>query len=240
MGYVLPPWMYVPALFSHRIFSIGELVSLSMPGQQLLIINSYKVAMELLDKRGSLYSDRPQPPSAQLAGYTNMMPLLAYGDRFREQRRTVNHLIGSRASVDNFAPLQEASTSTFLLWLLESPAEFEPHIRRCVLLHRQLRCHVSQGFTDLLVLLSLRSRAATLWAKTPLEIRSFCRWKSQRATFRSQLCPAPSSLILFPSVRAPSLMYLVERGLMPCQYAMSRGGSPEVDGARHWGNIKKA
>ena len=38
----------------------GALVYLSVAGQKMLVLNSHKVAADLLDRRGTIYSDRPQ------------------------------------------------------------------------------------------------------------------------------------------------------------------------------------
>lgn len=38
----------------------GELTFLSAFGRTLLIVNSFEAAVDLLDKRGHLYSDRPR------------------------------------------------------------------------------------------------------------------------------------------------------------------------------------
>jgi len=35
-------------------------MSLQMPGRNLVILNSTKAAIDLLDKRSAIYSDRPQ------------------------------------------------------------------------------------------------------------------------------------------------------------------------------------
>ena len=37
----------------------GDLIYLNAAGQPVVIINSQKVAVELLDRRGAIYSDRP-------------------------------------------------------------------------------------------------------------------------------------------------------------------------------------
>jgi len=37
----------------------GPLVYLSVAGQKMLVLNSHKVAADLLDRRGTIYSDRP-------------------------------------------------------------------------------------------------------------------------------------------------------------------------------------
>lgn len=45
-----------------RIFSIfaGELVYLNVFGQGILFVNTYEAAVDLLEKRGAIYSDKPK------------------------------------------------------------------------------------------------------------------------------------------------------------------------------------
>ena len=38
----------------------GELVYLNIFGQGLLFVNSYEAAVDLLEKRGAIYSDKPK------------------------------------------------------------------------------------------------------------------------------------------------------------------------------------
>ena len=104
-------------------------MSISMMGQPLVVVNSHKVAVDLLDKRSAIYSDRPQMPSAEIIGYTNVLPLMQYGDRFRDLRRMYGSALGSRSLVERFAPLQEASAHRFLYRLLTDPADFVNHIK---------------------------------------------------------------------------------------------------------------
>ena len=42
-----------------RWFRPGDLIYLNGAGQPIVIINSQKVAVELLDRRAAIYSDRP-------------------------------------------------------------------------------------------------------------------------------------------------------------------------------------
>ena len=93
-------------------------------------MNSFKAASELLEKRSAIYSDRPQLPSAQYIGYTNMLPFVAYGDRFQEHRRLISQVIGSRSLVERFSPLQEHATHAFLHRLLVNPEDFAEHIKK--------------------------------------------------------------------------------------------------------------
>lgn len=40
--------------------SIGDLVYITVAGQGMLVMNSHKVAADLLDRRAAIYSDRPR------------------------------------------------------------------------------------------------------------------------------------------------------------------------------------
>ena len=47
-------------LFVLMFLSAGDLVYISAMGQQIVLLNSYKVAYDLLVQRASIYSDRPR------------------------------------------------------------------------------------------------------------------------------------------------------------------------------------
>lgn len=44
----------------------GDLLYIEILGQKILVINSEKIAQDLLDKRSQTYSDRPQVPMVTL------------------------------------------------------------------------------------------------------------------------------------------------------------------------------
>ena len=96
----------------------------------MVIINSFKMASDLLDKRSTIYSDRMQAESAKFIGYTDTLAVMSYGDRFREHRRIMARVIGSRAQVEKFGGLQEHATHQFLNTLLQDPAHFVDHIKK--------------------------------------------------------------------------------------------------------------
>ena len=103
---------------------------ISLVGRPTVIINSVSVASDLLDKRGSIYSDRPQMPSFELIGYANMLPFVKYGDRSREHRRMISQVIGSHSLVEQFALLQERATHAFLGRLMAHPEGLLDHINK--------------------------------------------------------------------------------------------------------------
>ena len=107
-------------------------MQISMMGRPVVIVNSAKVASDLLDKRSTIYSGRSQSESAKYIGYADIVSFLPYGERFREHRRIMAKVIGSRAQVEKFGGLQEHVTHKFLNKLLEDPEHFVEHIKKCV------------------------------------------------------------------------------------------------------------
>ncbi|KAJ7493339.1 cytochrome P450 [Mycena galericulata] len=109
----------------------GDISSVSVFGQQLTIINSAQVAMDLLDKKSSMYSDRPVVPmGGELVGWKNTLVLTPYGDRFRNYRRLAHSLFGSKSTMASFEPLEEIETHRFVKRLLANPDGLKDHIRK--------------------------------------------------------------------------------------------------------------
>ncbi|KAF9026841.1 cytochrome P450 [Hymenopellis radicata] len=109
----------------------GNIVSLNILGQRILVINSARVAVDLLEKRGSIYSDRPTSPmGGELVGWKNTLVLLKYGPRFRAGRRMAHQLFGNHATMKKFHPVEELETRRFLKRLLVKPTELDAHIRK--------------------------------------------------------------------------------------------------------------
>ena len=107
-------------------------MSITVPGQRIVIINSYQIAVDLLEKRGAIYSDRPSLVSADIIGYSGITPALAYGEHFKEHRKMLSQTIGTRSHVDRLASLQIHEVRRFLGRLRKDPENFVEHIKRYV------------------------------------------------------------------------------------------------------------
>ncbi|KAJ6627486.1 cytochrome P450 [Mycena sp. CBHHK59/15] len=117
--------------FSKWSDTYGDLCSVTVLGQPIIIIGSAKVAVDLLDKRSAIYSDRPVcTMGGELVGWKNTLVLLPYGDRFRRFRRLFHNLIGSRAAMKQFLPAEEVETHKFLRRVLAKPDDLSTHIRK--------------------------------------------------------------------------------------------------------------
>jgi hypothetical protein len=114
-------------------FLPGDLCSVTVLGQPIIIISNAKVAADMLDRKSSMYSDRPILQMAgDLVGWKHCVCLLPLGDRFRRHRRYFHRLIGSNSTMKQFQPMQELETRRFLHRLLNEPDDLYSHIRRYV------------------------------------------------------------------------------------------------------------
>ncbi|KAI0717422.1 cytochrome P450 [Cerioporus squamosus] len=108
----------------------GDLVYLNVFGQGLLFVNSYDAAVDLLEKRGAIYSDKPRMIMAgELCGCENMIGLTPYGDRLRRQRKLMLQALGANR-IESYHPLLEIQTHNLLQGILNSPDDTASIIRR--------------------------------------------------------------------------------------------------------------
>lgn len=115
-----------------HVVSLGELVGASLLGQPLLILNSARVAYELLDKKGALYSDRPSRPMMKLADIGRGVAASPTCARHTRMRAMLTRTIGTRDAVARFAMTAEAKTHAFVRRLLRGTDPLKTNIEKCV------------------------------------------------------------------------------------------------------------
>lgn len=99
----------------------------------MVIVNSLKVTEDLLDARGTNFSDRPTiPVGGELGGFDNALPLVHYGDRVRKERKFFYRLFGTQASVKQFVPLISTEVNKLLRNIVLNPDGLIDEITRCV------------------------------------------------------------------------------------------------------------
>ncbi|KAF9531077.1 cytochrome P450 [Crepidotus variabilis] len=109
----------------------GDIVSVSVFGQTMIILNTAKVAAEMLDKKSSIYSDRPiLQMGGELVGWKNTLVLLAYGERFRNYRKLFHQTIGTPLAMEKFHSIEERETRNLLRRILQRPEALAEHVRR--------------------------------------------------------------------------------------------------------------
>ena len=110
---------------------LGPMTTVSVFGQPMIIVNKAKPAIDMMDKKSAIYSDRPvMPMGGELVGWKDTLVLVPYGDRFRNYRKFFHQVIGSNASVSLFYPIEELETHRFLKSVLKTPDELVTHIRQ--------------------------------------------------------------------------------------------------------------
>ena len=109
----------------------GDLISVTILGKPMIIISSAKVVEDLLEKRSTIYSNRPVFTCVgEIVGWSNCIALLQYGHRFREFRKYMNRLIGTKTAMERFNPQMEHETAKFLARVLADPSSFSQQIRK--------------------------------------------------------------------------------------------------------------
>ncbi|KAK0240536.1 cytochrome P450 [Armillaria nabsnona] len=109
----------------------GDITSVSILGQRMVVVNSVQMAMTLLDKKSSISSDRPLVAmGGELIGWKNSLGFMSYGPRFRNFRRLAHQLFGNNATMKAFLPMVELETHRFLKRISAKPEELSAHIRK--------------------------------------------------------------------------------------------------------------
>jgi len=123
---------YFPSLVYRRLGRIydSNIVQLNALGNNIVVVNSVDLAMELFERRSSMYSDRPQMTMLnELVGAWWGIAFRRYGSGWRDTRKAF-HLEFHPTAVTRFRPVEEEATRDLLTRLLIKPAEFTLHIRQ--------------------------------------------------------------------------------------------------------------
>jgi cytochrome P450 len=122
----IKPWL----TFTEWGKKYGDITHIEVLGRHIIVLSSVKTAMEMMDSKSTLYSDRPVLPMAgELVGWKDSLPFLPYGDRFRRQRKNFHRVIGSRAAVDVYNEIEEVETHRFLKRVLAKPDQLQEHVQ---------------------------------------------------------------------------------------------------------------
>ncbi|KAF8840195.1 cytochrome P450 [Paxillus ammoniavirescens] len=109
----------------------GEIIYVRLLGLNFIILNSEKVARVLLDQRSTVYSDRPQMPAHEMFGIEFNTVSLPYGDEWRLHRKLLHNAMRPN-SVPKQYEIYTSNTHTLLMNLLDTPGQFEKHIKTFV------------------------------------------------------------------------------------------------------------
>ncbi|KAF9558962.1 cytochrome P450 [Agrocybe pediades] len=116
--------------FSEWNKEYGPVFSLNLAGQPLVVLNSFKSAADLLDRRSSIYSDRPRLVMVQEVLCGNVFMILSrYGDQWRRMRRATHEAFNTKM-VEKYRPVQAREAAFAVLRMLENPDDWQNHLKR--------------------------------------------------------------------------------------------------------------
>ncbi|TFK53763.1 cytochrome P450 [Heliocybe sulcata] len=106
----------------------GEVVHMENLSEHSIIINSAKVANDLLEKRSNKYSDRPPLLMLNMMGWDFDLGFIGYGPRWREHRRLF-HQEFRQAAAQRYMHTTLGKAHELIRRTLESPDHYLDHLR---------------------------------------------------------------------------------------------------------------
>jgi len=107
----------------------GDIYMIRVLQQDIIVINSEKIAKDLLDRRSRIYSDRPNLATREPWGWSFNFGFAPYGDRWRSQRRIFHQAFRAEAAL-NYRPTQLRKAHQLALDILNAPHDYYDHIQR--------------------------------------------------------------------------------------------------------------
>ncbi|KAJ6472470.1 cytochrome P450 [Mycena sanguinolenta] len=101
----------------------GPVMHLQVLGRHMIILDSYQAALDLLDKRGLIYSDRPKFTLYELLGWTPTLTFVPYGSKSQIIQRQMHQSYLSRHKIGDFKLMQTEEARRLVQNLMESPPE---------------------------------------------------------------------------------------------------------------------
>lgn len=104
---------------------------MSAVNQSVIILNDPSYAVDMLDKKSRIYSDRPTLMlSGRLIGWEEIPGLVPMGEQWSEYRKMFARFMGTKAKVEGFGELLEDETKAYLRNILDVREEWVEHSRQ--------------------------------------------------------------------------------------------------------------
>ncbi|RYC64326.1 hypothetical protein CHU98_g1868 [Xylaria longipes] len=108
----------------------GPVYSLILGTKVMIVLNSDFAIKELIDKRGAIYSSRPDMYIGQDILSGGLRVLLMPNHGVWTTARKLAHRILNTTAARSYVPYQDLENKAMLLGFLESPSDFIDHLRR--------------------------------------------------------------------------------------------------------------
>ncbi|KAF7346445.1 O-methylsterigmatocystin oxidoreductase [Mycena sanguinolenta] len=106
----------------------GDVVHIEMLGKHFLVLNSVKATSDLLEKRSTVYSDRPWMATIPLMGWDFSFSFMSYTDTWQKQKKLF-HQSFRKEAIAAYHPILLRKVQDMLRSLLASPADYEEHVK---------------------------------------------------------------------------------------------------------------
>ncbi|KAI0700464.1 cytochrome P450 [Cytidiella melzeri] len=108
----------------------GDIITLRIFREHMIVINSYAIASQLFEgPKSAQYADKPKVPRmAELSGYDTSSIVQSYTKPLRHSRKLMQAELSARA-IRSYQGLQEQEARQFALRLLQDPLFFLEHIQ---------------------------------------------------------------------------------------------------------------
>ncbi|KAG6819996.1 hypothetical protein H0H93_006699, partial [Arthromyces matolae] len=107
----------------------GDVIYLHVLGKPMIVLNSVKAAVDLLEKRSMNYSDRPDFPIFEMMGWDPTVTFLHYGKQFSTQRKLLQSYLNKNECV-KYHPFQTREARVLVQNLLVDPESRENLLSR--------------------------------------------------------------------------------------------------------------
>ncbi|KAJ5133076.1 hypothetical protein N7448_001895 [Penicillium atrosanguineum] len=108
----------------------GEIYSVMLGNQRMVVLNSPRVVKDLIDQRSNNYSSRPEMYVGQTlisGGYR--LVLMQYDEGWRLARKMIHNLLNIKTAVE-YIPYQELELRQMLADMIKRPNKYHDHVRR--------------------------------------------------------------------------------------------------------------
>ncbi|KAJ3557508.1 hypothetical protein NP233_g11723 [Leucocoprinus birnbaumii] len=129
----------IPRTYVHKFYKqvsdeLGsKIIYLENLHQRVVVISDVNIARDLLDKRSSTYSNRPQRPMINdVIGFRSLLALMPYGATWRLQRRLFQQHLSEKHLPKLEERVLEFIRKGLLASLLESPDNVREHLRNAI------------------------------------------------------------------------------------------------------------
>ncbi|THH19556.1 hypothetical protein EW146_g1637 [Bondarzewia mesenterica] len=107
----------------------SDVLYVNMLGQHVVVLNSVQAAVDLLDKRGANYCDRPRFVLFEVMGWSGTLTFLRWGPRFQMHRKLLQSSFTKPRCVQ-YQDLQITETRRLIKSIIADPGNWEVLLRR--------------------------------------------------------------------------------------------------------------